>query len=638
MSVPGYDGLARFAKLPPIPKKAIPQTVLFEANQQIPFPLEEVEWDYHVFSSADSLEHEVGIFAILKEKIAQRIGLYKELGIRPSGLTLGPVAVYNAMMFDRRLDGPDQPVLAFLDIGTRATDLVVIQDGRCWIRTFPIGGHSFTEAISSAFRMPYGKADRSKVDAATHQYGKQLLKSMTPVFEDLVQEVRRSLGHHQSLNPGKPITQIIGLGSTFRITGLRAHLQSQLQVEVRRFQDFERIKVEGSAASEFSGSAINLATAVGLALQGLGQSAISVNLSPVGSLREQVWRRKTKWFVAAALIMCAGAGALFIPVGGNVGETAPGQVKTVITEAKGHLDALKEAEASASVGERANNVMFMLEDREIWPWVIDDANAAVASTGGQQELQGDFDPASPPVPYEQWKVAELMDLRGKYKLVAGATPKRTIEVTMQVLVPRDEKGAKEFVQGTVLDWLNKNAKRDSAPYEIVIPPKGIVPQFAALGAKPDSGSSGSTSRSGGQAEEEQEEEAPVQTKDGAGAFSGRNKADGGITRKRASLGGSGGFSETVPEDELAGEGGGSGGASSGSGRKDRRVDRVAVKSTAAEPVDLARDAPIPAAPQPFAGRSATVATIKFTLELKKPEGRELSPPAGGESSGEGEQQ
>ena len=651
VSVPGYDGLARFAKLPPIPKKAVPQTVLFEANQQIPFPLEEVEWDYHLFSSDDSPEYEVGIFAILKEKVAQRIGLYKELSLQPNAMTLGPIAVYNAMMYDRELGAPGKPVMAFLDIGTRATDLVVIQDGRCWIRTFAIGGHSFTEAIASAFGLPYSKAERYKAEAATHTYAKQLMRAMKPVFDDLLQEVQRSLGHHQSLNPGTPITQVIGLGSTFRIPGLRKFLSDQLRVEIRRLEDFQRLKVEGAGGADFSGSAINLCTAAGLALQGLGNSPISINLSPVGNLRELVWRRKAKWFVAAALLVCAASAALFFRPGGTVEP----QVRAAVTMAKREAEESKkkfeEAKQAADLGARANNVVFMAEDREVWPWLVADANASIASAKAQAELLGDFDVASPPVDYEtdKWNTIELSDLRGKYRFVAGANPKREIDVSMRIVVPRDEKGAKAFVQTTVLDWLNANADRKEAPYVILIPEKGIVPQFGALTGDSSGGSSGGSGRSsddsrGGFGDDAAEPAETRSTSGGAGAVSGRNKVAAGsmqLGTGAAGIVGSGnGAGTEAPDFDEAATGGAPGGA-----RAERKVARVAVRTTSSDPVDVVRDASIPPRPNPYAGRSSTAVTIRFTVQLRAPQGRDLSGGSGKQSDepaeempAEGEQQ
>ena len=72
MSVPAHAAFARFAKLPPVEPKKVPDIVKFEAVQQIPFPIEEVEWDYQTFQTEDSPEIEVGIFAITRDITARR--------------------------------------------------------------------------------------------------------------------------------------------------------------------------------------------------------------------------------------------------------------------------------------------------------------------------------------------------------------------------------------------------------------------------------------------------------------------------------------------------------------------------------------------------------------------------------------
>jgi len=69
MSVAGQSGLARFVKLPPVEEKKIADIVRFEAKQQIPFPLEEVVWDYQKISSGVvtdgfAMDTEIGLFAM----------------------------------------------------------------------------------------------------------------------------------------------------------------------------------------------------------------------------------------------------------------------------------------------------------------------------------------------------------------------------------------------------------------------------------------------------------------------------------------------------------------------------------------------------------------------------------------------
>jgi hypothetical protein len=463
------------------------------------------------------------------------------------------------------------------------------------------------------------------------------MHAMRPVFDDLLQEVQRSMGHYQSLHPDKPVSQVIGLGSTFRIPGLRKFLSDQLGVEIRRLEEFEKIKVEGSAASDFAANAMNLSTAVGLALQGLGLTEISINLSPVGSLREQVWGRKNKWFIAAAVLMCIGSAAMFFRVGGDVRPNVPGPVMTAKQDAEKYKKEFDEVKSSADVGALANNMIFLLEDRKVWPWIVSDVNAAMATAGTQEPLLGEFDLTKPPVPYEQWNTVELVDLAGKYKFLSSPAPRRTVDVTMRVIVPRDTKSAKEFVQKSMLDWLNKHADRKDAPYKIIIPPTGIVPEFAALNAAAGASTATAAASSGG-GEDTQAVDSGAAT-DGAGTMSGKNKTSETFTKSGAGgLSGSSGFGQGAPGGDANAPGGPSGSGTKAEAKQDRKASRVAIKSSAAEPVDIDRDASLPSAPNAYVGKAATTVVIKFTVELRPPVGRELAPaaaPAEGEPAADG---
>src|SRR3954468_23631170 len=77
IGVSGQSSFARFIKLPPVEPKKIPEIVRFEAIQQIPFPLDEVEWAYQLFHSEESPDVEVSIFAMRKELVNQNIKYFR---------------------------------------------------------------------------------------------------------------------------------------------------------------------------------------------------------------------------------------------------------------------------------------------------------------------------------------------------------------------------------------------------------------------------------------------------------------------------------------------------------------------------------------------------------------------------------
>lgn len=311
VSLPGHSTFARFAKLPPVEPKGVANLVRFEAVQQIPFPIEEVEWDYQTFQSEDSPDVEVGIFACTKERIAERLAVYDEVGLVPDIISLSPVAVYNAIAYDLAFT-PKTPGTVILDIGTTATDLIITDHGKVWIRTFPLGGHNFTQTLEETFKLNYGKAEKLKREAETSKYKRHIFQAMKPVLSELVQDIQRSISYFQETHPEANIQRLIGVGATFKLLGLRKILSQQLQMEVYRLEQFKRLNVDGSAAADFEAATPTLATAYGMALQGLGLNFINANLMPVQVIRKAMWKRKTPWFLTAAGLGIAAGGISFL--------------------------------------------------------------------------------------------------------------------------------------------------------------------------------------------------------------------------------------------------------------------------------------------------------------------------------------
>lgn len=274
VSVPGHQSFARFAKLPPVEPKKVPDIVKFEAVQQIPFPLEEVEWDYQTFVSPDSPDIEVGIFAVTRARIMEQLSTVGEFGLTPEIATLGPVAAYNSLAYDLEFT-EDTPGTIILDIGTTATDLIIAEQGRVWVRTFPLGGHQFTDALVTSFKLSYSKAERLKREAEQTKHARHVFQAMRPVFTDLVQEVQRSIGYYQSVHAGADLKRLIGLGSTFRLPGLRKYLKQQLSMDIYRIEGFKRVTAPEGREAEFDEASLNLGTAYGLALQGLDSATLA---------------------------------------------------------------------------------------------------------------------------------------------------------------------------------------------------------------------------------------------------------------------------------------------------------------------------------------------------------------------------
>ncbi len=488
VSVPGNAAFARFAKLPPVEAKKVPDIVKFEAVQQIPFPIEEVEWDYETFMTEGMPEVEVGIFAITKQAVQAKLTLYSELGLNPDGINLSPVAAYNALRFDQGL-GDAKAGVVILDIGTTSSDVIIAEEGRLWIRTFPLGGHNFTDALITAFKLTYSKAEKLKFEAQTHNYRRQILSAMRPGFADLAQEVQRSIQYYQSLHRDANLTKLIGVGSTFMLPGLRKYLSQQLQMEVARIDEYQKIKPTEGASSEFTEHATNFATAYGLALQGLGLAKLDVNLVPVSMVRDRLWKEKIKWFGAAAAVLVAGSAITLVrPMMDGKYKSADasrvGEVDNVIRVANDYKTQFEQITQETAITAKAQNLAQLLTNRDIWPQIIDDVNSIIASanpnpillTGTPEEI-AELAKTSP----EDMRLLQMISLTPTY-LAPGSpqNPSEKPRVRLQLVVETPNPLGSTFINQSAIQWLNTNAVRDGVPYRILSDSRDEEPKLVSI--------------------------------------------------------------------------------------------------------------------------------------------------------------
>jgi type IV pilus assembly protein PilM len=419
VSVPGHMAFARFAKLPPVEPKRIPDIVRFEAVQQIPFPIEEVEWDYQIFSQPDSPDVEVGIFAITKERLADILANYNAVGLTVDGLTLSPLAVYNGLAHDLNLDEESAGVI-FMDIGTTSTDVIIVEGGNLWLRTLPIGGNNFTEALVRSFKLSFPKAEKLKREAGTSKYARQIFQAMRPVFADLVQEMQRSLGFYQSLNRDAKLSKLVGVGSTFRLPGMAKFLKQQLQLDVVRPDGFEGVTIDTKLAADLSEHAINMATAYGLALQGLGIERVDANILPRDILKKRVWRAKQPWVGLAAALMIVASGIAWGRLSmeqasyDEAFKNTDPQIARVINEAKSLQTQFRQVETNNDPRDRINRLRGVLALRDLWPMLLEDINHAVLSLNPQQAIvEGDWEKVRR-IPREERRIVHIDSIETVY--------------------------------------------------------------------------------------------------------------------------------------------------------------------------------------------------------------------------------
>ncbi len=385
IGVPGSMTFARFVKLPPVETKKIPEIVRFEAIQQIPFPLDQVNWDYHTFQHPDSPDVEVGIFAMKKELVAQVMSNFRSAELNVQGVQMSSLAVYNAAAYDGMTEGKGTIVI---DMGAENTNLVVLDSGRLWLRTINIGGNHFTDALAKSFKQPFARAEQLKKTAATSKYQKQIYQSMRPIFADLVAEIQRSIGFYNSAHRDSRLERVMGMGNPFKLPNLQKYLQQELKMDVERLENFRQANVEKAAA--FSESILSMTTAYGLAVQALGLAQINSNLLPIEIARAMMWKKKQPWFIGAAALVALGAVA-------NAGQwyMAKSDFKAAEDTKKGDND-IAQSQAQTLVTQwdgvaydwdqsmaQINSQFQLVRERRVWPMIASDVFSSLPQASQQ---------------------------------------------------------------------------------------------------------------------------------------------------------------------------------------------------------------------------------------------------------------
>lgn len=309
VSIAGQNSFARFIKLPPVEQKKIPEIVQFEAVQQIPFDINEVEWDWQLMEVADSPDTEVGIFAIKNELIAEVMDHFTRENLQVSCVQIAPMALYNYLLYDRTdVAGAGGKATVILDMGAENTTLVICTKDSVWQRSIRIGGNTFTQAVADAFKLNFAKAEKLKRTAPMSKYMRQIFTAMKPVYTDLGGEIQRSLGFYSSSGAGrdKGFSQIIALGGGMKLQGLTKYLQQSLGLPVVKPDSFNRLSLSPELSSaKFHENVSDFGIVYGLGVQLLDEPKISINLLPRRIARAIAWTRKARLFTAAAAVLIA---------------------------------------------------------------------------------------------------------------------------------------------------------------------------------------------------------------------------------------------------------------------------------------------------------------------------------------------
>lgn len=320
ISVSGQAGLSRFFKPPPVEVKTLPDIVKYEVKQQIPFPIEDVIWDWQQLGGTvvdgRAVDAEVGLFAMKREAVFRALRPFDDVDVEVDIVQLSPLSIFNVVCHDRIDDLPDPEDFdpenppestVVMSMGTDTTDLIVTNGLKLWLRNIPIGGNHFTKHLSREMKLTQAKAEHLKRNARQSENPKAIFKAMRPVFNDLVNEVQRSLTFFESNEKSAVISEIVLVGNAAKLPGLRQFLGKQLEIDIAKVSEFNKLK-GGDVLSQptFANNLLSYAPCYGLCIQGLKKGQIETNLLPGEIVVERIIRAKKPWVLAAVGALALG--------------------------------------------------------------------------------------------------------------------------------------------------------------------------------------------------------------------------------------------------------------------------------------------------------------------------------------------
>lgn len=314
VSISGHAVFSRFVKLPPVEPEKVYQIIQYEAQQNVPFPINEVVWDYQLISGATG-DVDVMLAAIKADMIGSLIDCVQFTGLVPNLVDVAPMALYNAVRYN--YDNLP-PCTLVVDIGARSTDLVFIEAGRVFSRSVPVAGNQITQLIMNEFSISFDDAEAMKKAHAYVAFGgayegpqsetvDKVSKCVRSMMARLHQELNRSINFYRSQQGGQPPTLLLLTGGSSVIPYTDTFLKEKLGIETDYFNPFNNVAVaEQIPAEQIGAHACEMGQLVGLALRQVHTCPIEINLLPPKAEEEKKFKRKQPMFAlaAAAVLLC----------------------------------------------------------------------------------------------------------------------------------------------------------------------------------------------------------------------------------------------------------------------------------------------------------------------------------------------
>src|SRR5215472_3700723 len=382
-AVPAQSVFARFVKLPALEAEKIDKIISFEAQQNVPFPIDQVVWDYQLVGGGMGDQIQVVIVAIKRDLLDEINDAVEETGLRTSIVGVASMALYNAFCYNYTdLNGCSMLV----DIGARTTNVLFIESGKIFLRSVPLGGSTITNAIAREFNESFAAAEaRRKRDGFVALGGAaepadpdigRVSKIIRSTMTRLHAELMRSITHYRAQQQGKRPARIFLCGGAAGIPNMCEFFHEKFELPIEFFNPLKKVTASASTP-ETVRSAYLFGELVGLALRSVTVCPMELNLLPANVVQRQDLEKRRPFFIAAAaciLLALLGWSAYYTRAAQVAQKTAQvmQQRNDTMHVAEGQLDKLKKR--ITALDNVATPLITAVNDRNFWPEILEELN------------------------------------------------------------------------------------------------------------------------------------------------------------------------------------------------------------------------------------------------------------------------
>jgi len=305
---PGFHVFSKFVKLPPVDTSKVTQIIRYEAQQNVPFPLDEVVWDYQILGTSASNELEVLLVAVKSEIVEGLFRVAEKAGLRMKLVDASPAALYNAFRYNY---GDLEGCTMLLDIGAKTSNLLFFEKGKAYSRSINIGANSITQDFGNEAKLKFAEAEAIKIEKGSVSLGgayeepedpqaAAIAKIARQVMTRLHIQVNQTIQFFRGQQGGSAPQRLYLSGGASIMPFTAQFFAEKLNVPVEYFNPFRNIEIDPALdLEELSKCAHSFGEVVGLGLRDLAHCPVELNLMPRSSLQRQEFGSKKPYLVAS---------------------------------------------------------------------------------------------------------------------------------------------------------------------------------------------------------------------------------------------------------------------------------------------------------------------------------------------------